>query len=495
MKYSLVAIAVLLALAGAVASQASGPQDSAPKLRVVDEAQEYRRIRLEVEATPAPATAAYQVWFSQFPFEHTQDAELHSVIKVEETAGLARTPIGEAYEDCWSEGSPIHRDASGTPVMARNARGFTCALSGMMSFTDYFVAVVPVNAEGAPLAAFPLTPIRGRTEAMDLRAAEPDTRPVLFALGSIVLSLAILLMYLRWRDLQAGRASARLAHLYIAPAMIALAALTFYPVLYGIWLSFTDASQSHLGEHAWIGFENFASILTSPGTGRVGLFTLIWAVANVAAHLGLGLLLAIALNHPGLKGRTVYRTLLLLPWAIPGYISVLAWRGMLEPAGLLNAVLGTELDWLASPNSARTLVILVNIWLGAPFMMMALSGALQSLPRETYEAAEVDGVHPWRQFLHLTLPSLKSIVVPLSLLGFIWTFNMFHVIFLLTRGNPYVAFGEPGATDILITYVYDVAFEYGHYGIAAAWSVAIFLMLFAFSWFYLKKTRAIEAIR
>ena len=160
---------------------------------------------------------------------------------------------------------------------------------------------------------------------------------------------------------------------------------------------------------------------------------------------------------------------------------------MLEPSGLLNSVLDTQIDWLAAPNPARTLVILVNIWLGVPFMMMALSGALQSLPRESCEAAEVDGVHSWHQFLHLTLPSLKSIVVPLSLLGFIWTFNMFHVIFLLTRGNPYVAFGEPGATDILITYVHDVAFEYGNYGIAAAWSVIIFFLLLGFPWFYLKR--------
>ena len=495
MKIHSLAIVALLSMLAGLPPQSAEAQDVTPKLRVLEEEQAYRRIMVEVEISPTADTAAYQLWFSKAPFRRVTDAQLHSIVLVGDTAGLQRPDVGEAYEDCWSEGLPVHRDTAGTPVVAQSARDFSCALTGMMPFTDYWFAVVPVNAEGASLVPRALTPARGQTQAMDLRTAPPDTRPVLFALGSIILSLVILLMYLRWRDLQEGRVNARLAHLYIAPAMIALAALTFYPVLYGIWLSFTDASQTHLGEQSWIGLDNFGTILTSPGVGRVGLFTLAWAVANVGAHLCLGLLLAISLNHPGLKGRTIYRTLLLLPWAIPGYISVLAWRGMLEPAGLLNSVLGTEFDWLASPNSARTLVILVNIWLGVPFMMMALSGALQSLPSETYEAAEVDGVRPWRQFLHLTLPSLKSIVVPLSLLGFIWTFNMFHVIFLLTRGNPPLAFGEPGATDILITYVYDVAFEYGNYGIAAAWSVAIFLMLFGFSWFYLKKTRAIEAIR
>ena len=485
----------LLILAFLVAMPSAGLCATDITLRVVEESATYRRIALQASLPADTAAHAYQVWFSDAVFGDVEQARLHSIIKVGDTAELERIAEGEAYEDCWIDGLPIHRDTSGAAVIAPNSRTFTCALPGMLPDTDYWFAVRAVHADGEPLNRLPLTPIRGRTEVPDERAAQADTRPILFALGSIVLSLALLLMYFRWRDLSAGRGHARLAHLYIAPAMLALAALTFYPILYGIWLSFTDANQTHLGQERFIGLSNFAEIFTAPGLGRVGGFTLAWAFINVAAHLGLGLLLAIALQSPRLKGRTLYRTLLLLPWAIPGYISVLAWRGMLEPGGLLNAVLGTQLDWLATPNSARTLVILVNIWLGVPFMMMALSGALQSLPRDAYEAADVDGVHPWRQFLHLTLPSLKTILVPLSLLGFIWTFNMFHVIFLMTRGNPHLGFGEPGATDILITYVYDVAFEYGQYGIAAAWSVAIFLMLVVFSWLYLKQTKAIEAIR
>ena len=489
-----------LMLACLVFAPSGGFSETGTSLRVIAEAEAYRRITLEVSLPASVEAHAYQIWFSEAPFEQIKDARLHSVIQIGETAGLERIPEGAAYEDCWSGGLPVYRSALGTPVVAPGARSFTCALTGMLPETDYWFAAVPVDASGAPLTGArtstgTVSTAWGRTRTPDERAAETDTRPVLFALGSIVLSLVVLLLFLRWRDLNAGRTQARLAHLYIAPAIIALAALTFYPVLYGIWLALTDAGQTHLGQEQFIGLANFAEIFTSAGLTRVGLFTLLWAVANVSAHLGLGLMLAVALNHPRLKGRTLYRTLLLLPWAIPGYISVLAWRGMLEPGGLLNAVLGTDLDWLATPNSARTLVILVNIWLGVPFMMMALSGALQSLPQDMYEAADVDGVRPWQQFLHLTLPSLKTIVVPLSLLGFIWTFNMFHVIFLMTRGNPHIGFGEPGATDILITYVYDIAFEYGEYGVAAAWSVVIFLMLVTFSWLYLKQTKAIEAIR
>tara|TARA_B100001250_G_C19757362_1_gene770762 strand:+ start:205 stop:711 length:507 start_codon:yes stop_codon:yes gene_type:complete len=165
-----------------------------------------------------------------------------------------------------------------------------------------------------------------------------------------------------------------------------------------------------------------------------------------------------------------------------------------EPAGALNDFLGTNLNLLADANGARIVVILVNIWLGIPFMMMSISGALQALPKDMYEAAEVDGIDAFSRFRFLTLPNLRSALIPLSLLGFIWTFNMFNVIYLMTDGGPNLDFDGPGSTDILITYVYDVAFRDGAYGVAAAWSVVIFLMLVAFSWTYMKKTNATEAV-
>jgi arabinogalactan oligomer/maltooligosaccharide transport system permease protein len=166
---------------------------------------------------------------------------------------------------------------------------------------------------------------------------------------------------------------------------------------------------------------------------------------------------------------------------------------MFQPDGLINDLLGTDINFLSDPTGAQIIVILVNIWLGVPFMMMSLSGAIQALPRDMYEAAELDGVSDWNAFRHLTLPNLKSALVPLSLLGFIWTFNMFNVIYLMTDGGPDLYFGQPGQTDILITYVYDIAFRDGAYGVAAAWSVIIFFMLLTFSWTYMKQTNATEA--
>jgi arabinogalactan oligomer/maltooligosaccharide transport system permease protein len=374
---------------------------------------------------------------------------------------------------------------------------WTCNLTGLVPGAEHQVEVFGWTApadEGSSGFWTLIANMSSTTEVEDIVPPPADTSPILFAVGAIVLSLIALLSFLRWQDAREGKSRSKLAHLYVAPALVALAVLTFYPVFYGMWLAFTDADQTHLGENAWVGLANFVEVLTSSGFVRVTLFTLIWTVLNVTAHIGFGLLLALMLNNKHIRGRVAYRTILLLPWAIPSYISVLVWRGMLEPAGLINDLLGTDLNLLADPTGAKALVIMVNIWLGIPFMMMSLSGALQSLPGDMYEAAEVDGVGAWSQFRHLTMPNLKSAMVPLSLLGFIWTFNMFNVIYLMTDGGPNLYFGEPGATDILITYVYDVAFRDGAYGVAAAWSVVIFLMLLTFSWVYLKRTNATEAV-
>jgi len=397
---------------------------------------------------------------------------------------------GIGYDSCTSNGVELLR-VDDVPVVPQSSTNWTCGLTGMIPGRDHQIQVfVDYGGDAAPSLHFSTN---STTSVVDTLPPPTDTSPILFAIGSIVTSLIALLCFLRWRDAKEGKHRGKFAHAYIAPALIALAVLTFYPVIYGIWLSFTNADQSHLGDNAWVGMENFVTVLTSTGFLRVTLFTLIWTVANVVAHVGLGLVLALVLNNRHVRGRTAYRTALLLPWAIPSYISVLVWKGMLQPEGLIDSVLGTDFEMLADPTGAKTLVILVNIWLGVPFMMMSLSGAIQALPQDMYEAADVDGVSLWHQFRHLTLPNLKSALVPLSLLGFIWTFNMFNVIYLMTDGGPNLRFGEPGETDILITYVYDVAFRDGAYGVAAAWSVVIFIMLVAFSWVYMKRTNATEA--
>ena len=485
-----VALALLLASVWAFPAY---PSD-APRVAIDESAEKYRQIRIAVEVAPDPRASAFEVWTAGSRFTSLRNAELHSIVRIGDTRSLERVPEGRAYDDCWSDGLPIHRNADGHPVVAADATNWSCSLTGMPRGKAQWIAVIPVDVEGRALVnPDSVSPVVGQTDVGDERTPPPDTRPVVFALGSVLISALVLLSYLRWTDARRGRSKSKLAHVYIAPAMIGLAMLTFYPILYGIWLAFTNADQSYLGDETFIGLRNFATVLGAPGLLRVTLFTFVWALSNVVCHVLFGLMLAVALNRQGLRGKVFYRTVLLLPWAIPAYISILAWNGMLQPEGLVNAILGTSIDFFSGVTSARVSVILVNIWLGVPFMMMTLSGAMQALSKDMFEAAELDGVSRWDQFRYLTLPNLKSTMVPVSLLSFIWTFNSFNTIYLLTRGQPYIGFGEPGATDTLITYVFAVAFEYGHYGIAAAWSVLIFLMLIGFSWTYLKRTQATEA--
>ncbi|MED5272228.1 MAG: extracellular solute-binding protein [Candidatus Thermoplasmatota archaeon] len=428
----------------------------------------YRTIEINVEI---PTATNYSIFV---------DGELHTVLISDDGIGDSN----KNYDTCKSEGIELQQREQ-TRLIPSNATSFNCTLTGMIPGKLHEIEVF---ADGDSFYS-----LKASIDVEDKRPEAGDTSPVMYAIGSIVFSLIALLSYGRWRDNKLGKTNSRLAHLYIAPAMLALAVLTFYPVIYGFWLSFTDADQTHLGEQAFIGLANFWEVITASGFIRVTIFTLVWTLVNVSAHIGLGLFLALILQRSNIKGKTAYRTLLLLPWAIPSYISVLVWKGMFQPDGFINDLFGTDINFLSDPTGAQIIVILVNIWLGVPFMMMSISGALQALPRDMYEAAEVDGVTDWDSFRYLTLPNLKSALVPLSLLGFIWTFNMFNVIYLMTDGGPDLHFGEPGQTDILITYVYDVAFRDGAYGVAAAWSVIIFMMLLTFSWTYMKQTNATEA--
>ena len=429
----------------------------------------YRTITIEFETN------------SSYSFDVYVDGDLHTEIRLQE--GNNGSVLG--YDSC-TDGTTELLQIGQIRMVQPSTLIVECELTGMVPDKEHLIEVYSEQDL--------VYSTRAQTTVEDERPKAGDTSPVLFALGAIILSLIVLLSFAKWNDTKLGRTKSKLAHFYVAPALLALAILTFYPVLYGFWLAFTDANQTQLGDQSFIGFDNFWEVFSSNGFLRVTLFTLVWTVANVSAHIGVGLFLANLLHRSKINGKVAYRTLLLLPWAVPSYISVLVWRGMFQPDGFVNDLLGTNIDFLSDPTGAQIIVILVNIWLGVPFMMMSISGALQSLPSDMYEAAEVDGVSGWRAFRYLTLPNLRSALIPLSLLGFIWTFNMFNVIYLMTDGGPNLYFGEPGQTDILITYVYDVAFREGAYGVAAAWSVIIFLMLFAFSWRYMKQTNATEAV-
>ncbi|MEC8141988.1 MAG: hypothetical protein VX071_00690, partial [Candidatus Thermoplasmatota archaeon] len=309
-------------------------------------AEGYRTITIEFETTNA---TSYDVFV---------DGALHTEIRV----GLGSNGLLLDYDSC-TDGVNELLQLGQQRIAFASTKTIQCALTGMVPEQDHLIEVF-----GDEVLIFSTTQ---RTSVADERPEAGDTSPVLFALGAIVLSLIALLSFAKWNDTKLGRTKSKLAHFYVAPALLALAILTFYPVLYGFWLAFTDANQTQLGDQSFIGLDNFFEVFSAEGFLRVTLFTLVWTVVNVSAHIGIGLFLANMLHRSRIHGKVAYRTLLLLPWAVPSYISVLVWRGMFQPDGFVNDLLGTNIDFLSDPTGAQIIVILVNIWLGVPFMMMS----------------------------------------------------------------------------------------------------------------------------
>lgn len=265
--------------------------------------------------------------------------------------------------------------------------------------------------------------------------------------------------------------------------------LTLFPNLYSLYLAFTNYSLYHFQEYSWIGIRNFVQILTGPEISvffRVLSWTLLWTVGGVGGSLLVGLLLALLLNSRELKGKEVYRALLILPWAVPSFISIMSWKGILNAQfGAVNQILSSlgfsPVPWLDSYFWAKVSVLLVNVWLAFPFMMSVCLGALQSIPSEVHEAARVDGAGRVKGFFLITLPLLRSALLPAVITSFAFNFNQFNGIYLLTDGGPPLLGSLAGGTDILITYAYKLAFNQFRFALACAYSVFIFLVVASLS--------------
>ncbi len=282
----------------------------------------------------------------------------------------------------------------------------------------------------------------------------------------------------------------------ILPAALVMLGVVFYPFVYNVVLSFSNMSLRNFREWQIIGFDQYFKVFfepSEPGFYVIFLKTMIWTVVNVTFHVVIGVMLAMMLNRQ-IKGKSIFRTLLILPWAIPQYIVALTWRGMFNyEYGAINLIITQYLglpavEWLRSPTEAFIAVIITNIWLGFPFMMIIALGGLQSISNEFYEAADIDGATAWQKFRNITVPLLKPVMIPAITLGIIWTFNNINVVWLVTSG------GEPAdQTHILVSYVYRAAFGLYRYGYAAALSMVIFFILLIFSLTFMKRTQATKS--
>ena len=282
----------------------------------------------------------------------------------------------------------------------------------------------------------------------------------------------------------------------VIPSFVLLAAVVFYPFVYNVVLAFGNMNLNKIRDWEIIGFRQFVKIFTEPTQPDFyAVFgkTIIWTVANVFFHVVIGVFLALLLNQ-SIRARSVYRTLLILPWAIPQYIVALTWRGMFNyEYGSINLIITKYLglpavEWLRSPTEAFLACILTNVWLGFPFMMVVALGALQSIPHELYEAADIDGASWWHKLKTITIPLIRPVMVPAITLGTIWTFNNLNIVWLVSNA------GEPSdTTHILVSFVYKAAFNFYSFSYAAALSLVIFLILFSLSMVFMKQSKATEA--
>lgn len=344
-------------------------------------------------------------------------------------------------------------------------------------------------------------------ELLHKRESPDGTVSVVYALAAAALGALV------WRNRGALAGLAgdlrrnRLAYVFALPSIVVIFLTVLYPLVYNVVLSFSNMSLSNLRSWQVTGLQNYEAIALGSNAIGAGSFwgvlgkTLFWTVVNVSLHVALGVLLAVALNGP-IRGKSLYRVLLVIPWAVPAYITSLTWRGMFdEQFGAVNQLIGwingwlpkalemPQLNWLGEANPAFAACIIANVWLGFPFMMMIALGGLQGIPAELYEAARIDRASRWQQFRAITLPMLKPVLIPAVTLGAVWTFNNLNVVWLVSNG------GEPAdKTHILVSYVYKAVFNLYQYGYGAALSMTIFAMLLAFSLVFLNRTNATEAL-
>jgi arabinogalactan oligomer/maltooligosaccharide transport system permease protein len=267
---------------------------------------------------------------------------------------------------------------------------------------------------------------------------------------------------------------------------------------------FVDAKGENLAQ-GWkvnVGLRNFADVVTDPLIAKYFFRTLVWNLAfaalTVAGIFSLGLLVAIVLNHERLKGQRIYRSLLILPYAMPAFAMLLLWRDMFNTDfGLINRMFGTEINWFGKPVTAMIAVLLVQLWMGYPYMFLVATGALQSIPGDLKEAASVDGAKPVYAFRTIVFPLLLVALAPLMIASFAFNFNNFNAIYMVSEGGPFPPDNpQLGATDLLITYTYRLAFgaQGAQYGFAAAVSIFIFLIVAVISIIGFRRSRALEEV-
>jgi multiple sugar transport system permease protein len=276
--------------------------------------------------------------------------------------------------------------------------------------------------------------------------------------------------------------------LFVSPGLLILAGIVVVPVLIGLYLSFVRFNMLRPQlNNTFAGLKNYVQALQDPFFRRALANTIIWTFSNVVSYLIFGLIFALLLNLD-IKGKAIYRSAVLVPWAMPAVVGALTWKWLLHPEfGLINAyamrwgLISNPIPWLGEPGWAMFWIIVSRVWKELPFAIIVYLAALKTIPEDQYEAAQIDGANNWQQFLYITWPHLNPATVVITIITAIGAFNSFNTIWMMTQGGPL------RSTEILATLVYKTAFETYQFGTAAAQAVLMVAILTVMITFYLRK--------
>jgi len=284
------------------------------------------------------------------------------------------------------------------------------------------------------------------------------------------------------QKLKSYTAQTYIAYALIAPAALYIILIVAWPLLETIRLSFTNSS---LAGEDYVGLENYQKMFSSKKFNGIVTRTFVWMFFSVSLKLIIGLIGAVLLNA-NLKGRSIFRVLVMPPWVVPIAIGMLGWLwlyngyfGIIAGVGMRTGILDGPFGFLAYKQSAFISTIIADVWVGTPMVTVFFLAAMQGVPRDLYEAAYCDGASRWDRFFKITLPQITPVIITMSLLSAIWTFNSFEIIWILTEGGP------RGSTTTLIIDTYKQALGNYKFGRGAARAVVVMLLLMLFAGFYL----------
>ena len=291
---------------------------------------------------------------------------------------------------------------------------------------------------------------------------------------------------------------------YLTPALLSILVVTCIPILYTVFISFTNYNMYHLNDFTWIGLDNYLTVFS--GSLKEVFFpvlgwTVCFAVISTLGSYALGLGLAILLNNPKMKEAKIYKAVLIIPWALPSTIAILAWQGLLNDQygglnNLLHAIgISANIPWMTDAFCARVGIILVNVWLGFPYMMNVCLGGLQAISNDYYEAARIDGATRFQCFKRITLPLVTKLSIPLVISTFAANFNNFGNIYMITQGGPARVDNQfAGYTDILASTTYKMTTWSNRYELSATFSVLIFVIVGTFTLINMRASGAFKEV-